>query len=237
MMNPKIVSMKNSAIRNPAKSAPMAHISRFRSSSRCSRNDILPSAASSSSRSGSSSGESYREVPSLDPGKGTSAMQGGLDLRAVCVPRDRLVERGVRRRRHGGGRSRTGALLIETDLVLERAAQLVRRLLELVDAAAQRATELRKLAWPEDDQRNHEDDDQFGHAERAKHCRAPTVKDGASGWAVCRPTAAVANSRAYCIIGTRSAAGQARRACHVPRNHCWPCGYLLRSRPCPVLAA
>ena len=48
-------------------------------------------------------------------------------------------------------------------------AQLVRGLLELADALAQRTAELGQLARPEDDQRDHQDDDQLRHADGTKH--------------------------------------------------------------------
>src|SRR3712207_7717782 len=44
----------------------------------------------------------------------------------------------------------------------------VRGLLELADAPAERTAELRQLARPEDDERDHQDDDQLGHADRSE---------------------------------------------------------------------
>ena len=59
-------------------------------------------------------------------------------------------------------------LFLDPDFLLERALQLVRGLLELADALAQRTAELGQLPRPEDDQRDHQDDDQLGHADGSR---------------------------------------------------------------------
>ena len=63
------------------------------------------------------------------------------------------------------GALRRLALFLDAHFFFERVAQLVRRALELAQALAERSPELGQLARPEDDQRNDEDDDQFGHAQ------------------------------------------------------------------------
>src|SRR5262249_7916961 len=60
-------------------------------------------------------------------------------------------------------------LLLDPDLFLERAPQLVRGLLELGQALAERAPELGQLSRSKDDERDHENDDQLGHSDRTKH--------------------------------------------------------------------
>src|SRR5678815_3752669 len=76
-------------------------------------------------------------------GAGVRCRRGTADGRGI---------HGRRRRRGWGGRgsSRDAILLVlNPDFFLERASQLVRGFLELVDAAAKRAAELRKLARAE----------------------------------------------------------------------------------------
>src|SRR5262249_35659763 len=89
-----------------------------------------------------------------------------------------LVNRFLENRAGRGGFDGVVALLLlvqllllffETDLFLERALQLVRCPLELRDALAERAAKLRKFSRAEDNQSDHEDDDQLGHAERTNH--------------------------------------------------------------------
>ena len=138
---------------------------RFRSSSRCSRNDIFASPpASSSSRSPSAPGSRRRMRfpavrksgsgsrscggPASDPGNGTRAMGALRGVRAGARRSGRRRgraahgcrvdrwRRGRGRRRRGGGRGAV-VLLLDADFLLERASQLVGRLLEFVDAAPQ----------------------------------------------------------------------------------------------------
>ena len=61
------------------------------------------------------------------------------------------------------------ALLLDADFLFERVPQLVGRPLELPDAPAKRTAELGQLARPEDDERDHQDDDQLGHSDGTKH--------------------------------------------------------------------
>src|SRR5262245_21281538 len=128
-------------------------ISRFRSSSRCSRNDIL--LAESSNDSGSSSS------PGVALGKGTSAMRTlGAVVRTRHVADGRLDRRG---RFLPLGRS----ALFDPDFLVERVLQFVRRALEFSEALAQRLAQLGQLARPENNQGNREDDDEFGDPDRA----------------------------------------------------------------------
>ena len=57
------------------------------------------------------------------------------------------------------------ALVLDPDLLLERAPQLVGGLLEFPDALAERPAQLWQLPRAEDDQRNDQNDDEFRHAD------------------------------------------------------------------------
>src|SRR4051812_23979214 len=131
---------------------------RLRSSSRCSRNDIL--LPDSSSDSGSSSS------PGVALGKGTSAM---VTLGAAVLARD--VPDAVLG--PGGGRRGVVELghlrrllpflrlpLFHPDFLVQRASQLVGGALEFRQALAQGLAQLRQLARPENDQGDGEDDDE-----------------------------------------------------------------------------
>src|SRR3982751_4169286 len=156
-------------------------MSRLRSSSRCSRNDILAAESSNGSTSRSSS-------PGVALGKGTSAMRGAL---CAAVLARHVAERVVglaRRGAHrggpgaGGGGHRGGvggdarrflplgaAPLLHPDFLVQGALQLVRGPLEFGEAFPERFTQFRELARPENDQGNREDDDEFGDSYGAKH--------------------------------------------------------------------
>src|ERR1700682_5677157 len=100
--------------------------------------------------------------PRLGARKWYQGHVGTEGLRALVdeVSRGRHV--GVRDRSgtDHGGRRRLGrlALFLEADLLLDRAAQLVGRLLELLDALAQRTAQFRQLSRSEDNQGDHEYD-------------------------------------------------------------------------------
>src|ERR1051325_2911280 len=64
-------------------------------------------------------------------------------------------------------------LLLDLDFLLERVLEIGRGLLEFVDAPSERLAKLRELSRPEDDQGDHQDDDQLGHANGTKHMSAP----------------------------------------------------------------
>src|SRR3954470_22025498 len=144
---------------------------RFRSSSRCSRKDIL--LPDSSTESGSSSS------PGVALGKGTSAM---TTLRAAVLARDGSV--AVVGARSGRGRGVVvidelgdlGRLLafrrlafFQADFLVERVLQLVRRALELGETLAEGLAQFRQLARPENDEGNGEDDDELWEADRTEH--------------------------------------------------------------------
>ena len=63
------------------------------------------------------------------------------------------------------------------DLFVERVSQFVRGLLELIDALAERPAELRELSGPEDNERDHENNDQLGHPDRTQHNRNPCLAE------------------------------------------------------------
>src|SRR4029453_12113043 len=134
-------------------------MSRFRSSSRCSRNDIL--LPDSSKESGSSSS------PGVALGKGTSAMG---TLRRAVLARD-VADAVI-----GAGGGRNGVMelrharrlltllrfpLFHPDFFVERVSQLVGRPLEFGEAFPERLAELGQLARPENDEGDGEDDDEF----------------------------------------------------------------------------
>src|SRR6266508_5040271 len=177
--------MNANASRKPTSNASTAWVMRLRSSSRCSRNVIRPSAGSSSSSLLSpTKGERARSsltvckessLRDCGPGNGTSAIGQRKDvlLTRVRAARDRrrLVDHrpGLRRRR-----GRSGLLLLfELDLLLERVLLIGRGTLELVDALAEGFAEFGQFARAEDDERDHQDDDQLGHADGTKHCCLP----------------------------------------------------------------
>ena len=60
-------------------------------------------------------------------------------------------------------------LLFQADFLFESALQLVGSPLELGQALAERSSEFRQLSGPKNDQSDHENDDQLGHANRTKH--------------------------------------------------------------------
>src|SRR5258706_1681095 len=98
---------------------------RFRSSSRCSRNDIFPAAGLSSASSGG-----IGRAPDWGLGNGTKAMAARLRALVGLADRHVLVgeRRGIRRRR--GDRLRFlflegRTLLLESDFLFQRALQLV----------------------------------------------------------------------------------------------------------------
>ena len=159
---------------------------RRRSSSRWSRNDILPRRRRTRARDRPSPARVVVRTSARLLGE-TARGPCGRPTRAVPV-RVRLTV-GVLRRPgvRGAGRRRRGRrewlaaaigrvllgldlrplllLLLDPDLLFERALQLVRGLPELADALAERTAELGQLPRPEDDQRDHQDDDQLGHAD------------------------------------------------------------------------
>jgi hypothetical protein len=64
------------------------------------------------------------------------------------------------------------ALLFDPDFLFEGIPQLVRGSPELSDAAAQGSAELGQFARPENEERDHKNNDEFGHPDRAKHDRS-----------------------------------------------------------------
>jgi hypothetical protein len=70
----------------------------------------------------------------------------------------------------GGGATALGAaLFLDPDLLVERAAQLMGRPLELAKALAQGPPQLRQFSGPEDDERERQDDDELGHPDGTNH--------------------------------------------------------------------
>src|SRR5262245_40957371 len=179
MMNGKMyLSRKMNAITTPIAMAIIEEMSRFRSSSRCSRNDIRPPSSSISSGSVSSMSESSSSRADSGSGRsrvGTGAIQAlrvtGLAwnrvLRAVVV--FEIRRRGLRSRRFSRLGRALAALFLDADLFVERIAELVGRALELTEALAQRPAELRQLSGPEDDQRERQDNEELGHPDGTKH--------------------------------------------------------------------
>src|SRR5688572_22037788 len=157
---------------------------RRRSSSRWSRNDILPPVPDSGSWSSQSGSMSSLAAGFADLfGNGTNAM-GCLRRRARGGrPADcRLFWRHFGRRIDlvGGGvgipAGNRGVLfrldfravlldLFHADFLLQRAFQLVGGLPELTEALPQRTAELRELPRPKDDERDDHDDRQLHKAE------------------------------------------------------------------------
>ena len=60
-------------------------------------------------------------------------------------------------------------LLFDPDFLIQRVLQLVRGALEFVQASSQGTPQLGQLARPEDDQGDHHDDDELGHADGTEH--------------------------------------------------------------------
>ena len=118
-------------------------------------------------------------APDWGPGKGTRAMT----TRAYAL----WSTRRRRPARSAGGVGSVGAaagaaaaavaafdassvaLLFEPDFLFERALQLVRGSLEFGEALAERPAQFGQFAGAEDDQSDHENDDQLGHADGTKH--------------------------------------------------------------------
>src|SRR5262245_36065817 len=98
-----------------------------------------------------------------------------MSLRAVTMIDGLLLGvmrgRAGRRGRRPGG---FGLLLLDPDFLLERVAQLVGRFLEFGEALAERLSQLRQLPRTKNDQSDHENDDQLGHADRTKHSVLPS---------------------------------------------------------------
>ena len=86
-------------------------------------------------------------------------------------------------------------LFLDLDFLLERVLQVLRRPLELVEAAAEGLAEFRELARPEDDQRNHQDNDELGHADGTKHFVLPCLAGPAAGRAGTSKRAVYRNPR------------------------------------------
>src|SRR4030095_10529676 len=83
-----------------------------------------------------------------------------------------IGRRGVRRGRRGW--RRTPPLLC-ANLIVERAAKLVRGALEFIDAAAQRAAQLRQFARPKNDQGHDQNDEHLRKADRT-HMKTPVLR-------------------------------------------------------------
>src|SRR4029453_16440377 len=176
------LSLKMNAITHPIRMPMIEAMSRFRSSSRCSRKDIRP--PSSSISSGSVSSMSDVSSSRADGGSGRSSVGTGAiqALRVTRLARNRLVGtvvvgevrrgglRGRRLSRLGGA---LAALVLEADLFVERIAELVGGPLELAEALAERTAELRQLSGPEDNQRERQNDEELGHPDGTKHKANP----------------------------------------------------------------
>jgi hypothetical protein len=134
--------------RYPIASESSARMIRFRSSSRCSRNDIFPPSDSSSNQLSDTSRaeESFELCGSLKGTTGMPVVYAPASTRGVVTPSGASATDAGRRRRHRGGRRNLCRLprflqLFSTNFVLERVFQLVRRTLEFGNALAQRLAE------------------------------------------------------------------------------------------------
>src|SRR5687767_4127160 len=74
-------------------------------------------------------------------------------------------------------------LLLDLDFLLEGVLEVRGGLLELVEAAAQRLAQFRQLSRPKDDERDHHDDDQLGHANRTHKYLLPQQSRDGPFWA------------------------------------------------------
>ena len=100
-------------------------------------------------------------------GMGGLHMGRGMDIDSGSGRSRRLAARD------GGLLALIVPALFEANLFVERVLQLVRSPFKLVDAAAERTAELRQFSGPENNERDHEDDDQLGHPDRTQHSRNP----------------------------------------------------------------
>jgi hypothetical protein len=63
-------------------------------------------------------------------------------------------------------------VLLEPDFLFERALELARCLLEFGDTSAERPAELREFARPENDQRDHENNEKLRHSKEPNMMRS-----------------------------------------------------------------